>query len=43
MLGVEQFWGVSRKLRLMPLEHLQFMAFLFLDHNNDGYLCDYDL
>ncbi len=43
MLAVEQFWAVSRKLRLMPLDHVQFMAFLFLDHNNDGYLCDYDL
>lgn len=27
----------------MPLDHIQFMAFLFLDANNDGYICDYDL
>ena len=27
----------------MPHEHILFMAFLYYDGNNDGYICDYDL
>ncbi len=27
----------------MPLEHVLFMAFLYYDGNNDGYIDDYDL
>ena len=39
----ERFWGVTRSLRVMPLEHVLFMTFLYYDNNNDGYICDYDL
>ena len=34
---------LSRKLRVMPIDHLLFMTFLYFDANNDGYICDYDL
>lgn len=30
-------------MRVMPLEHVLFMTFLYYDANNDGYICDYDL
>lgn len=39
----DSFWGISKRLRVMPLQHVLFMAFLYYDHNNDGYICDYDL
>ena len=39
----DEFWKVSKRLRVMPQDHLLFMAFLYFDGNNDGYICDYDL
>lgn len=43
VLSVNEFWAISKRLRVMPLEHLLFMTFLYYDGNNDGYICDYDL
>lgn len=30
-------------MKLMSVEHVIFMTFLFFDFNNDGYICDNDI
>lgn len=37
------FSRVPLKMKLMPNEHVCFMAFMLYDSNNDGYICINDL
>ena len=39
----DEFWRISKRLRVMPQDHILFMTFLYYDGNNDGYICDYDM
>lgn len=43
VVKIEEFAQVSKRLRVMPMDHILFMTFLYYDGNNDGYICDYDL
>ncbi len=37
------FKAIPQRLKFMPKDHVDFMAFLFYDTNNDGIICDRDL
>lgn len=42
-LNLEEYSNLYTKLKLMPVEHILFMTFMFYDFNNDGYICDNDI
>lgn len=43
MLNLESFALLSKRLKVMPRLHFNFMAFLFYDTNHDGIICEGDL
>lgn len=40
---MDEYSNLCTKLKLMSVEHVIFMSFLFYDFNNDGYICDNDI
>ena len=42
-MSLDDYSNLCTKLKLMSVEHVIFMSFLFYDFNNDGYICDNDI
>jgi len=38
-----EYTALCTKLKLMQVEHIIFLTFLFYDFNNDGYICENDI
>lgn len=43
VMNIESFTLLSKRLKVMPRLHFNFMAFVFYDTNHDGIICEGDL